>query len=213
MKNLNGLRIMLVSIIGLSLLLTACGRTSKSESIRGTTGTAGIVSTLAETCANGNSAIGVIYDNGTGQFQNQVAAYLSSWMNPAELGAVDGSPNSTTTGVDFKAKLKFTVAGQVDVANTGLEITVKDSYTVQGQPPISMANYDQTAISGSTNTTAKTFTVTFQDTYGKVVMSGQYDANFAWGTVQFQNSKAYTGYTPQSGTLGAFKISKCGLLD
>lgn len=219
MKNLSFLRWVLGSVVCLSVMLTACGKSNRSDTpLRGGPGGPGGPGGVAidSTCGtSGTSAVGMIYSDGSMNFQNQVAGFVSSWMDPNDLGTVDGSASSNQTGVDFKGKLKFAAGGQLIREQTGLEITIVDSFTVQGQKPaIAIASYNSKAISGSQNPTGRTFEVTFQDNYGIVKLAGQYDNSFAWGTVQYQNSKvAMQGMSPQSGTLGLFKISKCGLLD
>ncbi|MBK7963790.1 MAG: hypothetical protein IPK04_22890 [Bdellovibrionales bacterium] len=204
----NVLNWLLGSVLGMSLFLTACGERSKKDTaLRGGQAIAG-------NCVDGTSGVGIIYDGGQGgNFQNQVAGYVSAWMDPASLGTVDGNPGSTTTGIDLRGKLKFTAQGQLIREQSGLEITITDSIKFQGGEGISPANYQQMGTSGTMNATARTFQATFQDKYGTVTINGQFDASFAWGQIQFQNSQAFAGYSPQSGPLGAFKISKCGLLD
>src|SRR5687768_11063636 len=100
MKNRSLLWWMFGSVVALSAMLTACGRSNKSDNpLRGT----GVVG-YADTCGQGGaSAVGRIYSaQNPASFQPEVANYLSSWMDPNQLGAVDGNPNSTQTRVELK---------------------------------------------------------------------------------------------------------------
>jgi hypothetical protein len=197
---------LLGSVLSLSLLLTACGDKSKRGLGQGNG------QGIAGTCTGGVSSLGIVYDSGSGQFQNQVAAYLSSWMDPRNLGAVDGNPNAAN-GVVLRGKLKYNAQGQLIREQSQLELTINDSLSIQGGEAISPINYQQ-GVGGSMNVTTRTFDATFQDQYGRVAITdAHFDDKYAWGTIQFQNSQAVTGYSAQTGTLGSFKIMKCGLLD
>lgn len=206
------LRWMFAALTLASLSLVACGRANDKKQLNGTAYGAGVYSA---TCSNGQDAVGMIFDGGNStNFRTQVAAYVSSWMDPNSLGMIDGGQNSTQTGVDFRGKFRFDGSGQVVRQDTGVIITIIDSYSAQGQPAIAPADYTQKVVAGSINTGSRTFEVTMQDQYGYVKFTGQFDNNFAWGQVQFANSRSVNNmYQPQSGTLGAFKIAKCGLLD
>jgi hypothetical protein len=168
----------------------------------------------ADTCAqSGASAIGRIYSAGDpAQFQQELANYLSAWMNPNELGMVDGNLNSTQTRVELKGKLRFAPTGQVIREQTGIEITVFDSYLLQGKPQISPAAYPQMATSGMHDASRRSFEVTFEDQYGTVTLKGNYDDAYATGFVGYRNRNSQD-LSGSLRTLGQFRISKCGLLD
>lgn len=205
-------------LLAMATLFVSCVPGGKGDrSLRGgSIGTAGVVGTLSgysNQCPNGTSAIGRIYDGGQGDFTTQVAAYLSSFINPTDIGTIDGNPNSNATGVKLRGKLRFTAQGQLIRDQSGIEITVVDSFAAQGQDAIEPADYRQKGVNGIHDPGTRSFEVVFQDSQGQVALKGQYDDQFASGIVQFSNSRAVAGVSPQSGTLGAFKISKCGLFE
>lgn len=212
MKDLNFLRWVLGGVLGLSLMMTACGKKNDNKMNGNSNTVNGWTSIYGNSCSTGASAIGMIYDDGTiGNFQGQVMGYVSSFMDPNTLGSVSGATNSTGTGIDFKGKLVFS-NNQIVAASSGLDIHITDSYTTQGEKPLPSASYVGKAISGTLDPNSRTFKVLFQDKYGYVQISGTYDGSFVTGLIQYQNTIAYPGYSPQSGTLGKFKITQCGLL-
>lgn len=212
---------MAFGLVALLFLLTACGKNNRNDGIRGNAapngsfGNQGVVGQYPQKCANGQDAVGMIFDGGQAlNFQNQVAAYVSSWMDPNQLGTVDGSASSTQTGIDLMGKLKFNSAGAIIRESSGLEISIIDSNYLQGNQKISVANYNQKAVNGQMNYNTRNFEASFQDQYGMLKIAGQFDQNFAWGQISFSNTRSVnSAIAPQSGTLGAFRITRCGLLD
>jgi hypothetical protein len=195
------------SVVVLSLTLTACGKKNKTNNL--TNGRTGITAA----CTAGSGNIGVIYGAGLGSnFRDQVAGFLSRSMNPEEVGLIDGAPGADT-GIDFQGNLKYNEQGQLIRDQSSLSIAVIDSYQVEGQAAIPAINFSQNGTGGTIDTAGRTFSATFQDAGGSITLSGQYDEQFASGTVQYQNATAYSGFSNQSGTLGTFKISRCALLN
>jgi hypothetical protein len=209
-------------------LLAACN--PKKSAVQANSGTAVIagVSTGTQcvaTTATGDSTIGAVYDTTANSynFENQVKALLSAAISPYGVGSISPIPNSADgTGVRFNGTIKLDANGNVVGSQSKLFISVYDSIYVndhsQGfikvnfDPSVAVADESKRPIiSGSFNTQTGMGTLTVKDDYGSIVFNGTIDAQYFSGSITFQNTKTVIG-TLASGSLGQFKILRCGIL-
>lgn len=224
----------LVSFFAISmLLLTACspqnrgsGASIRHQEARTSVGQSGVQpggssgdeteTTLSAKCANGESAVGLIKEDGqsgSATFRQRVGDLVSASLDPQFLGEITGE-GATGTGLDLYMRLKTDAQGKID-ASSALQIAIYDSYVgtidqdgKQVQPyPIVITK----GASGSVDRTQKTFQVVFSDDYGSLTFQGTYDANVARGSVHFTNTRSFDGGAPRSGKLGTFLIPGCGI--
>lgn len=144
-----------------------------------------------------SQSYGRLYDDGSmyGSFQASFAEFLAG----TDLGSLDGSPNSTTTGVNIQLKLKMN--GQNVVAEqSGIQFEVIDSLALQEDPinPITLPLPGR----GVTNDGA----VIFGDEYGDVMVKIRNSGNLVQGQVFFKNDGM-----SQAKPLGSFTMNSCAV--
>lgn len=198
------------------LFLVACNQKKDNKANIQRTTIGGNVGGL-NTCMNGQSGVGTIFDAGqagaAGTFEARVKALLSASVNPAEVGTISSAANDVT-GVRFKGIIKLDAAGNVQAAASNITIEVYDSITLSGQEPIRLefSTSSGAQITGQFNTQTGDGTVTFSDGYGNIQFAGRIDAQNFSGTVRFQNTQNITGAANASGTLGQFTVARCGII-
>jgi len=217
----------LVVFFGLFLMLASCAKKNNSSSNRGGTAPRGDQAAAATTnalginkCSDGvTTADGRIFDDTMGtMFRTNRSNFFSAVMADNMLGDLSGASSSTTTGVNVSVRLKI-VNNQLSLADTKLTMRVQDSLvgttSADGGEVLKSIVVDFTkAVSGQlTNVTNGTgqFTVVFEDSYGRVTLTGSFNQTKAEGTVSFANSVHYNSETPKSGNLGKFSLNSCGL--
>lgn len=195
-------------LVAAALSLAACAKKEDSPQVRTGGGTPN--GSISQTCSNGASAVGRIYDS-TYEFQQNVANFLSATLNtqdPQQLG--------TVYKVDMQGALKFDAQGNILANQAQLLITVYDSLVGTINPSTGQAIQPYTitfaqAAGGSLQ--AGKYVVTFRDEHGEVIVDGRIDnTEQTQGLVTFKNYKRYDGGPGLSGKLGYYQISKCGLL-
>lgn len=182
---------------------------------------------LSNQCPQGMSGIGSIWDAGpttaslyttAGTFEDRVKALLSATVAANDIGQISGLEGDAT-GLRFQGVVKLDAAGNVVAANSKLLISIYDSFV--GQPDSTGAKGEpiklefiagKSQISGQINMQTGLGFLSFSDTYGEVRFEGRLDAQLFTGTVKFQNSRNVNGGTPASGTLGQFKVARCGII-
>lgn len=217
----NGLR---AFSLALTMVLAFSCAQQKRDRSSGTTVDSIRAADLSPTCANGVSKAGMIYDTSS-MFQQNLQNFISGWMNPTSLGGVDGNPQSTTTGVDFKGHWAFDTSGNLIQAQSNFKISIWDTYAVQTQStggsyvPITVT-FDaekfsstkcQGTLTGTLNQSTKAYTVVATDCVGTIKFTGTYTSQYVDGSVTYQNKTSTTG-TVQSGALGSLRIATCGIL-
>ncbi len=213
MKNLNTYVKSILSILTLLgfLGLAACAKKSGNGASRlqnRGTGTNFVNNTGINNTGNGqvqtqcggtSAQAGRLIDDGSlfGAFRNNYMEFVG-----VELGDLDGSANSTSTGVDLQLRIKLN--GQNVVAEqSAIRIIVYDSEAAElGALDVSFDRATQANVNPSTGE----FTLTFQDNYGQLFVQGRNAGNQVQGRVSFQNSGA-----GQAKSLGAFTLSTCGV--
>lgn len=181
---------------------------------------------------------GQIYAGGSeAEFDENVRGFTSSTIDPwgdpnngvtPELGTVSGQLNKTTgvwiRGDAYVQGGTFDPSGTnkrpLDVSRTGVRIIVWDSYAgktdTSGQViPEYGVSFTSATSNSYINYSTKTAVITFQDDYGWVKFSGQFDADYFWGTVEYQNFDYVRSILAPNdgkwgGYLGDFYISTCG---
>ena len=150
-------------------------------------------------CGNTSTQAGRLIDDGSsyGSFRNNYMEFVG-----VELGDLDGSANSTSTGVDLQLRIKLN--GQNVVAEqSAIRIIIYDSEAAElGALDVAFDRATQANVNPSTGE----FTLTFQDNYGQLFVQGRNAGNQVQGRVTFQNSGA-----GQAKSLGAFTLSTCGV--
>lgn len=184
--------------------------------------------TLSNQCPQGTTGIGAIWDSGptdgslyttSGTFEDRVKALLSATVAAADVGQISGL-ESDATGLRFQGVVKLDANGNVIAANSKMLIKVYDSFV--GQTDASGAKSEaiqieflaakNAQITGQIDLKTGLGFVSFKDTYGEVRFEGRRDAQFFTGLVKFQNSRNVNGGTPAGGTLGQFKVARCGII-
>jgi hypothetical protein len=205
------------------LMFGACAKKNGSSSTRAGSAPRGNtdpnLTTLSTTrCSDGSSTWGRILDAnsfGSTSFRDGFVDFFSAVMAPENLGDLDGSSSSTTTGVNLQLQMRVE-NNQLNLSATKLNIEVTDSYAYnkdQGAKVIAI-NYSKADAGQLSNVVngAGHINLTFRDTYGSVTLDGDFNGTTATGKVTFANSVHYmSGQTPKSGTLGSFSLKSCGI--
>ncbi len=186
--------------------------------------------TLSKQCPQGVSGIGSIYDSGpvqgslytsSGTFEDRVKALLSATVAAQDIGQISGLENDST-GVRFQGVVKLDATGNVVAANSKMLIKIYDSFILNSQLDPSGAKYDAIQIefvpsakvqtSGQFNMQTGEGFVSFSDSFGEVRFEGRLDAQTFSGLVKFQNTKNVNGGSGATGTVGQFKVARCGII-
>ena len=207
-------------------LLTIAACSPKKQGVRSTynrsavsTGVVNNTNINTNSCGQGVSPVGTIYDQGntqtslytSGSFEERVKGLLSVTVNPEEVGQISSSATDTT-GVRFQGAIKVDANGNVNLQQSSLLIKVYDSYVLQYpeqfQPiEVSFA----TATSGQFNMQNGQGYILFRDQYGEVRFDGTMDAQYFSGTVSYKNYSHISGAAPAQGQLGQFYVARCGI--
>ena len=186
---------------------------------------------LSNKCPQGTSGIGAISDtvqtagslySTPGTFQDRVKALLSAAVLATDIGDISGS-EFDSTGVRFQGVIKMDpTSGIVDGANSKMLIKIYDSFYVNAMNDPNGTKYDaiqiefsplkNAQISGQFNMQTGDGFLSFRDSYGEIRFEGRLDAQFFSGVVKFQNTKNVNGGDPASGTVGQFKVARCGII-
>ncbi|MEK6774026.1 MAG: hypothetical protein AABY64_08800 [Bdellovibrionota bacterium] len=200
--------IMLVAFLGMAACAKKSGSgANRAQSARGVqtgvTNTTGFLGNgqqqVPASCNGSTQAAGRLIDDGSlmGAFRNNYAEFLGE-----EIGDLDGSANSTSTGVDIQLRVKLN--GQTVVGNqSGLMLSIYDSEV--NELGVIEVKYDS-ATQANVNASTGEFTLTFQDSYGQVMVQGRNTSNQIQGRVSYQNSGM-----SQAKSLGAFTLSSCAV--
>lgn len=225
--------VLVLFFVGFSTFQISCAKKSSNDNNRaeiaprgtgtiGATGTSATTNALAATkCTDGSSTWGRLYDDGSMgglSFRNSYADFLSASSNPEQvLGSLDGSPNSTTTGVNFNLKLKI-VNNQLDLNQTTLLIEITDDKVGKvdenGNTMKLISIPFNTAWKGELTNVVNgqgQFNITFKDAYGTVNVIGNFNQSATTGKINFVNSRHFNNETPKSGSLGTMSMKTCGL--
>lgn len=206
-------------LMGPLLALTACarsgndGRQARTTVTALTTVTDGVTA-ISASCASPAGVIGRVFDDASlsssGAFEDRIKALVSANYDPSNIGTVSGANAASTTCVTLQGQLHFDSSGSLDPAQSNLQIQIFDSYATKlatnGQEA---GPYPVNFVSGKEGTMSNdgTFSVTFADSLGDVVLSGQVQQGQVRGTVSFSNFVNYRGGAGQAGTLGVFLIN------
>lgn len=216
----------LVIFFGLFLILSSCAKKNSSSQTRAGAprGDAAAVATAmgVTKCADGSNITGRITETTVGaDFRASWVDFFSAVMPADQIGDLSGSSTSTTTGVSFDISMRI-VNNQLNLAETKMNIAVRDSFVDQKSSdtgeiitPIKMSfpsaqtGSSVTAIVNGTGS----YTLIFGDAYGRITVTGTFNATTSTGTVTFVNTQHHLGETAKSGTLGRFTLNSCGLFN
>lgn len=202
--------------------ITSCNKNNNDRGVNTRLNQVSNLNNMGQTCVNGNSNVGTIYDqNGgfsltSGSFEDRVKALLSATINPSEVGSISAGP-SDSTGVRFTGTIKVESSGQVTLSATKIKILVYDSYVLNSQYAADGKKFEPipieftSAAEGRFDSTGSGYVV-FRDSYGEIRFDGQYDNQYFKGTVSFRNTQSVLGGTAAQGTLGQFYVARCGII-
>lgn len=214
MKNLNAYirGILTMMVLAGFLGLAACAKKSNSGANRVQNRGNGTNFTNANGTLNGTgagqiptscggtsqSSAGRLIDDGSlyGAFRSNYAEFLGT-----ELGELDGSASSTSTGVDIELRIKLN--GQSVLAEQSqIRITVYDS-EVDNLGAI-VVSYDR-ATRAEVNASGEVV-LTFEDNYGQLFVQARNMGSQVQGRVFYKNKGM-----SQEKSLGGFTLSTCGV--
>ena len=186
-------------LIAIVLTMGACAKKkSANRSSRTTNPTTQVApGTGSTTCAQ-NLWGRVFSQSLTG---DQFTQGLIAFTGNSEIGFVDSSYYSTTTGVDLQMSAVF-AGNQFNAAQSKILLRIFDSNAP------SLGRLEDISLQGQAGQVlgAGAFQATYLDQYGTVTVRGQRDnSNMIYGQITFQNNSG------TSGTLGEFHISNCAL--
>ncbi len=202
--------IMLVAFLGMAACAKKSGSgANRAQSARGiqtgvtnTTGFLGNGQQAPASCNGSTQASkGRLIDDGSlmGAFRNNYVEFLGT-----EIGDLDGSANSTSTGVDIQLRIKLN--GQTMVANqSGLLLEIYDSEVNEADGVLPIRVEFPPAIQADVLASGE-FTLIFDDGLGKVIVRGRNVGNQVQGRVSYQNN----GMSGDK-SLGAFTLSSCAV--
>ncbi|MBO9668376.1 MAG: hypothetical protein J7501_16375 [Bdellovibrio sp.] len=193
------------ALLMISMGLTACAK--KDSAAAKVAGRGGSITTSA-TCSSGQAATGYVTSS---NLEQATKILVTATLPASSFGRIQQD------GVKMTLNLKANSAGQVSTAASVLfEIT--DSFVGQTDNGKVIQPYNielKSVVSGSVNTSSRTFNVVFQDEYGVMQIQGSYNNSLATGAVVFQNYKSVDTSVAanQVVTLGTFKIPSCSLFN
>lgn len=220
-------KIMAMAGLFSALAMTACAPNGSLQAKSG----GGLVGVIPQSYASSCSGSGFIYNESLDgasysatAFQQRAQDFVSATLSPSALGTLNGG-KSVDGGnyISVTGTLAFDSSGNLLTTQTNIDIEINDSYvgtttgdghSIEAYPVIfnpATSSGSETA-SGRVDRNAKTFTVTFQDSYGTVTLSGKYNGSQVTGRVDFANTQNVdSSQGPKSGVLGAFNLSNCTL--
>ena len=164
---------------------------------------------------------GAVIGSPQNAFQEAVSAFFSSTENPSTyLGYVSGTA-SEDTGVYFDGRAEITGGFNPNSSNNGdfhsnaaFQMLLKFGYQdSNGNDAYGGWEYKGfRLVSGDVS--GSRVNMVFDDGYGEVRLSGEYDATWFWGTLSFSNQSYWDGLqdgetSGASGTMGTFYIKTC----
>jgi hypothetical protein len=218
----------------LVILVAALGCSNKKKGATASTRQAGgAAATTAISNQIGSQSWGAIGSDTTyfEEFQSVMKVWVESEMDPNLLGAVNPDMSDTDnsgTGARFWGRIILTGSKLIDSMNMP-RTTINTSSTVLGVG-IWDEYVDQTDSSGSTilpfvmffnsSSTVRSgwvegnqFELVFEDTFRRVTLRGDFDADYAEGEIKVDNKRIYSGESlgvDQSTATAFFSVPTCG---
>lgn len=196
------------AILFVGLGLAACAKKSSSDNSRieaargngtfapigGNTGTGNV---FQQNCTNNASQYARLVSQNGSNFQAVFRDFLQT-----DIGDLDGTGSSTSTGVDLQLKLKVN-NGQISGAESGLTLWVVDSVAAQdSSQEIKVQYYGASQVQGNAN---GDFSLVFTDKIGQVFVQGRTVNGAVTAQVAYQNSGG------QRQSLGSFSQNSCSV--
>ncbi|UOF02131.1 hypothetical protein [Bdellovibrio reynosensis] len=148
------------------------------------------------TCSKGAAGTGTLYTT-----EVEVLGLISATLDPKNFQGI--------CKANFSATLKFDTSGNVVKNGSAIFIQIVDSLVGQMSEGQVIKPYEinfTNAVSGHYDTQSRTFEVRFEDSFGTFDIQGQVVGGEAQGHVVYENKVRYDNGTPESGTLGSFRI-------
>lgn len=144
-----------------------------------------------------------IRGDNTQSFYGAIQGLVSASMNPSELGNVTAYGDVAIIG-----SIEMNRQGQINPNNSRLRIEIWDDYARMGQASeIALAFNAMSTYTYNGNQ----LIMHFNDQYGEVIISGQFNQSEFIGTLSFQNSQHFDGTSrPASGVIGTFQVPTNG---
>ncbi len=217
MKNLN-LKFLSFLILQ-ALIFMSCGKKDEPGITAGRCDNRNAAGCAGSVAAQGNTDIvlqGLFWGDDQASFQLTAAGLVDATITANALGTVSDGQISDNTGIAFGAKVTLssgkatTAPANTAIATTSrLLVGVYDSFVGQqastgqviGPIQIPMSTATGTAGGGAAN-------IIFNDAFGTIQFSGNYDATNFTGTVQFTNKVVVGGGAAVTGQFN-FQIPTC----
>ncbi len=216
MKTLLFKSISMTVLIASALSLIACGKSDNKSETRNGANRSGVQGAISQTCSNGQSSVGAIYDNTASQseYQDRLSGLVSAILDPSYLGRVSNRPQDQT-GIDLRVKLQLNSSGQV-ANGSAIQFAVHDEFSLttdtNGQQIAPYSFSVSASASGYVDRSRRRISIVFEDQYGQVKIDGSSsDGITVIGTVEFSNKTHYAGQTPMNGILGQFSLPACAV--
>lgn len=148
------------------------------------------------TCTTGAPGTGTLYTS-----EEEVLRLISATLNPDTFEGI--------CKANFSATLKFDANGAVVKSGSAIFIQIVDSLVGQVSEGQQIKPYEinfTNAVSGQFDRNSNSFEVIFEDSFGTFDIQGRVVGNEAQGTVHFENKTRFDNGTPESGTLGSFRM-------
>lgn len=198
----------------MTVMLTAVGCKKSNDNTQSSaraTGRAATAPVTSATSASGTQTTYVVADsNSSSAFQANIKNLVSAQLDPQYLGYV-----SPTSGVLLRAYVEVNTSGQVVTNTSRMTMEIYDEYTNQVDssgnriPPVTMT---LPAVSGYGYNGQ--FQITFQDSFGRIEMYGNFNNGGALtGQVFFANYRNFDGTASSASSLtglGSFQVGTCG---
>lgn len=202
---------LLIATLASLLMLVACGKKSTEDNLVAARGSGARSTNQIQPLVDNNQfqwiQVGGTYGNYQYDqgFQQAVAGFVSSFMNPSELGRV--------SSFMIKAMIRVDAVGNVDGSRSQLAIQIMDSYAGSTDqngnliPEIPIMGFARAAeVRGGQGQGTE---IVFKDSFGEVIISlsggGGYNT-YVTGQIRFNNYRMYDGSSqPLSGVIGQFQ--------
>lgn len=203
----------IAALILVTLLIAACGTEEQRSSVRRggrAARNAGVASPDQAAYQSGTWA-GIVYGSPQNLFQDATKDFVSSFMNPQDLGTVSGAYNQST-GIRFDARVQSNVlAGDnlsaLSITGGSLDLLIFDSAAQSGAAEaivVATPEFSRASMNGSW------LDLQFSDDYAYIGIQGYISGSNFVGEIRFRNKVHFDGGTPAAWDLwGGISIPKC----
>lgn len=135
-------------------------------------------------------------------FLSAAQGLVSASMDPQELGTVQNGDVAMIGYIDMDQQ------GNINRSNSRFRLEIWDDYARNGSASAIALEFNSLA---SSSYNGNQINLVFEDSYGQIIVSGQYNQYDFYGTVSYRNSVSFDGSSsPAAGVLGNFQVPACG---